>query len=144
MIQDMASPVRDRSCPQKQDRKLQKHPTPLHCHMSPHEVPPSAFWSELWRTPRQCYWDSSGGCWNSGNSPTVSASGEQHQAGRGSVGRSHGTELSPPRTIGLIGHPNCLTKIDQVHPSTGFLVKTNHRSSSNRVELNASMHPISK
>ena len=28
--------------------------------------------------------------------------------------------------------------------STGFLVKTNHRSSSNRVELNASMHPISK
>ena len=50
-------------------------------------------------------------CWNSGNSPTVSASGEQHQAGRGSVGQSHGTELSPPRTI---GHPNCLTKIDQV------------------------------
>ena len=28
--------------------------------------------------------------------------------------------------------------------STGFLVKTNHRSSSNRVELNVSMHPISK
>ena len=76
-----------------------------------------AFWSELWRTPRQCYWDSSGGRLTvSQRQLTVSTPWKTEAqltiadqvAGRGSVGWNHGTELSPPwrqPAMGMVQKP---------------------------------------